>query len=190
MKHLATFALSVLLVLPASAAVVHNEAVNGDLSSDPLTPTPLVFAIGGNTIIGTCGNTGSPVDIRDYLRFSIPAGQVLNGLTLLEYAPNNLSFASFNAGVTSFIPSGATDASFLSGIHITGTDLGTNLMPAFVTRHVTTNGLAVPQLGPGDFCFLIQQTSVLTQLYALEFVLDAQTPAQGSTWGKLKNLYR
>lgn len=190
MKTFATLALLAILALPASAAVIYHEAVDGDLSSDPLTPTPLVFALGGNTVIGTCGNVGSPVDIRDYLRFSIPANHVLNGLTLLQYSPDNLSFASFNTGVTSVIPSGATNGFFLSGIHVTGSDLGSNLMQAFVTRAVTTNALDLPLLPAGDYCFLIQQTSVLTQAYALEFIVDAITPTDASTWGKLKNLYR
>jgi hypothetical protein len=190
MKLLATFVLSIALALPAAAAVVHDEAVNGDLSSDPLVPTPIAFAIGGNTIIGTCGNLGSPVDIRDYIRFTIPAGQRLTALNLVAYDPDNLSFLSFNTGTESQIPSGATSAFFLAGIHIAAAQIGTDLMPLFVSSSLTTHSLPQPELGPGDYCFLIQQTSPITQGYTLEFVLDVGTPTQGTTWGTIKSLYR
>ena len=190
MKTLATLALLVVLAVPASGAVIYDESVSPDLSSDPAAPTPIVFAMGGNTILGSVGNTGSPVDIRDYITFTIPSGQVLGALNLLSYAPDNLGFTAFNAGATSFIPSGATDAMFLAGIHVSSAMVGTNLMPLYVTDHVTVNGLPAPQLGPGTYCFLIQQTSAITTTYGLEFVLEAGVPVVGSTWGEIKSLYR
>jgi len=190
MRTLATIALSIFLSLPAGAAVVHDEGVDGDLSTDPAIPTPLSFALGGNTVIGTCGNVGSPTDIRDYLTFTIPAGQVLSHLNLLAFAPDNLAFASFNAGTSSFVPSAATDLLFLAGIHPNGGDVGSDLMPLFVNRAETQNSLAVPQLGAGSYCFLIQQTSPLTTSYTLEFVLDTSVPTQAMTWGTIKRLYR
>ena len=45
-------------------------------------------------------------------------------------------------------------------------------------------------LGPGDYCFVIQQTSAVTTSYALEFILDGGLPARPSTWGVIKRLYR
>ena len=190
MRLLATLALSVVLAFPVRAAIVHDEAADGDLSSDPASPTALVFAMGGNTILGTMGNLGSPPDVRDYITFTVPPNAMLMALNLLSYSPSNIGFAAFNAGTTSFIPGIDTDPLFLSGIHVSGSDVGTNLMEAFVTRNVTTFGLPGPFLPPGDYCFLIQQTNAITTTYGLEFVLQAGVPARPSTWGVIKRMYR
>lgn len=187
MKTLATLALIAVLTLPAGAAVVHDETANGDLSTNPLAPTALAFAPGGNTVSGT---VRAPADAQDYITFTVPAGQKLLALNLLFYSPANLSFAAFNAGATSFIPSVATDAMFLSGIHVSGSDFGTDLMPLFVTSNVTSNALADPWLTGGTYCFVIQQANTTLTTYQLEFVIDGSVPAGSSTWGSIKSLYR
>jgi len=188
-KTLATLALLLLLAPAASAAVVHDEAVDGDLSSDPAAPTPLAFAISTpNVIHGTTGNPGT-VD-RDYITFTLAPGEVLLNLRLLAFSPDNLAFASFNAGPTSFVPGAATNASFLAGIHVSGAMVGENLMPFFVTESVTTSSLAVPFLEAGAYCFLIQQTSAIAQSYSLEFEVLTPLPARENTWGTIKSLYR
>ncbi len=189
MKICATILFLAAFAVPASAAIIHNEAVDGDLATNPAAPTPVVFAVGGNTIIGTTGNPSGTVD-RDYITFTIPPGQILLGLTLHALAPDNIAFASFNAGTTSVVPSGATIGFFLSGIHISAADVGANLMINFSTLSVTTNQLPTPDLGPGDYCFLIQQTSPITQEYTLEFIIAAPVSTEASTWGGVKALYR
>jgi len=189
MKALATLGLLVVLAVPASAAVIHNEASDGDLSTDALNPTPVVFAPGSNTIIGTVTNIGG-ADPRDYITFSIAAPFRLIILNLVNLAPNNIAFCAFNAGTQSFVPSVTTDPEFLAGIHITSSDIGTDLMPDFVDRNVTSNALAAPELDAGDYCFVIQQASPVNTSYALEFILDAGLPAEASTWGRMKRLYR
>ena len=88
------------------------------------------------------------------------------------------------------MPSGATAASFLAGIHADAGDVGANLMPAFVSNSVTTNHLTMPFLTPGTYCFVIQQTSAITQSYSLEFIVDYVLPAKPSTWSAIKALYR
>lgn len=188
MKTCAIVLLLVALAVPVSAALVHDETVSGDLSTDPAAPTPLAFAVGGNTIIGTTGNPGT-VD-RDYITFTIAPGYILTGLNLLALAPDNLAFTSFNAGTTSFVPSGATAASFLAGIHINAANVGSNLMPLYVSSSVTGNSLATPDLGTGSYCFLVQQTSPIVQSYTLEFVLAGTVSTSGTTWGAIKALYR
>lgn len=190
MKPLATLALLAVLALPAGAAVVHDETVNGDLSTNPAAPTALAFSLGGNAVIGSVRNTGTPPDAQDYITFTVPANHLLNALNLLSFSPTNIAFAAFNAGTTSFIPDLATDPLFLSGIHVTGSDTGTNLMPLFVTSNVTSNALPDPWLGPGNYCFLIQQANAITTSYRLEFVLDGAVPTHASTWGVIKRLYR
>lgn len=190
MKILATLGLLLALASPASAALIHDESVNGDLATDPSGPTLLAFALGGNTVIGTVANSAGAGGDRDFITFTIPAGRALVALNLLVFTPDNLGFAAFNSGATSFIPSAATNGSFLAGIHPGGSNVGSNLMPLFVTSSVTTNSLPAPMLGPGQYSFVIQQTTDLVQSYALEFVLDTETPAQTTTWGAIKALFR
>ena len=188
MKLCALILLLLALAVPVSAAN-HDESVDGDISTDPNAPTPLILSVGGNKITGTTGNIGGIID-RDYVTFNIPPGFALTGLNLLAFSPNNLAFASFNTGTTSFVPSGATALLFLAGIHIDGSMLGTNLMPVFVTTSVTGNSLPAPMLGPGDYTFLIQQTSPITQSYSLDFILEGTVATSSTTWGGIKALYR
>jgi hypothetical protein len=170
---------------------VHDESVDGDLSSNPAAPTALALALGGNTVTGTTSNLPANPGERDYITFTIGPGQKLVDLNLLAYSPNNLSFAAFNAGNTSFIPSGATDPFFLAGIHVSALSVGSDLMPEFVSSAVTTNSLLVAELGPGTYCFMIQQTNAVIQSYSLEFVLEEEgVQNESSTWGKVKGLYR
>jgi hypothetical protein len=175
------------LALPASGAVIHDESIDGDLATDPNAPTVLALSVGGNTVIGSVSNVGTTD--RDYVTFTVAPNQILTGLNLLAIAPDNLAFAALNAGTTSFVPGAGTIGSFLSGIHIAAAQVG-DLLPLFVSSSVTTNSLPVPLLGPGDYCFMIQQTSAITQTYSLEFFLQASVPTENSTWGAVKALYR
>lgn len=127
---------------------------------------------------------------RDYITFSIASNQVLTGLNLVAISPDNLAFAAFNAGTTSFIPGAATIGDFLSGIHLAQAQVGTDLMPLFVSSSVTTNSLSEPSLGPGDYCFMIQQTNAIFQSYTLEFYVQTAVPTEASTWGGVKALFR
>jgi len=190
MKRFAIAALLVTLAGSAHAAVVWNEGVNGDLSTNPAAPTALVFAIGGNTVTGSVINSAGVGGDRDYIKFTIGAGQTLAGLNLLNWAPNNLGFLAFNAGATSYVPSAVTDPNFLAGIHANSALIGMDLMPFFVSSAVTTNSLATPSLGPGTYCFLVQQTNNILQQYSFEFVIEQSVPANGTSWGKIKALYR
>jgi hypothetical protein len=79
---------------------------------------------------------------------------------------------------------------FLAGIHVAGAHVGMDIMPEFVCCSVTTNSLPAPELGPGDYCFLMQQTSPILQSYAFEFVITGPVGVDNTTWGAIKALYR
>src|SRR5262245_5721441 len=132
------------LASPAGAATLWNESVDGDISSNVAAPTPFVFALGSNTIVGAVSNLAVNPGERDVITFTIPAGRKLSALNLVAYSPDNLSFLSFNAGPTSFVPSAATNGSFLSGIHASAADIGSNLLLAFDNLSVTVNSLPAP----------------------------------------------
>lgn len=187
MKVIAIVLLVAATAVPASAAVIWNESINGDLSSSEGAPTSISFGLGVNSILGSI--SGNPLD-RDYITFTIAPGQTLSHVNLIAFGPDNIAFTAFNSGSTSFIPSGATNGSFLSGIHITAADAGSDLMPFYDTRSVTTNSLSSASLGPGTYCWMIQQTSAVTQNYSIDFVLNGALQADAKTWGMIKALYR
>jgi len=187
MKTFAMVLLLAAMAVPASAAVIWNEGLNGDLSSNEAAPTSISFGIGSNQILGSVN--GNPVD-RDYITFTIGPGQTLAHVNLIAFSPDNIAFTAFNSGSTSFIPSGSTNGSFLSGIHITAADVGSDLMPFYDTRNVTTNSLSSPSLGPGTYCWMIQQTSAVLQSYTVDFVVNGALQVDEKTWGMIKALYR
>ncbi len=188
MKTLAIALLLGALAVPVSATN-YDETMDGDLGTNPLAPTSLAFSVGSNIVSGTTGNFGGVID-RDYITFTIPAGHILIALNLLVWSPDNLGFVALNTGATSFVPSGATAASFLAGIHPSAGDIGSNLMQLFVSESVTGNSLAVPSLSEGTYCILFQQTNPITQAYEVDFILSGPVPTAEKTWGGIKALYR
>lgn len=175
------------LALPVRAGVVWDESVNGELSHSPSTPTFLPFAVGSNIVNASVGNLDGKA--RDYLRFTLAEGQMLNTINLLVYTPDNTGFMAINEGVHSYFPSYDTEMFYLSGIHVSGADVGANLIDLFMNRSVTSESLYGP-LWPGNFSMVIQQTSVLLTTYSLEFIVTTAVSTQNSTWGAIKALYR
>ena len=68
MKTLAIVMLLAAIAVPASAGIVWNESINGDLSSSEAAPTAIAFGVGSNQILGAV--SGSPLD-RDFITFTI-----------------------------------------------------------------------------------------------------------------------
>ena len=187
MKTLLAALVITALATPAYAVVIHDEGGAGDLSSDPLNPTPVAFAVGSNTIIGS---VVAPSDVRDYITFTIPSDMVVTQINLLQYVPGDRGYSSINAGTTSLIPAGGNVASFLSGVHVDDVDEGTDLLEKFTDESIIPNSLSVAELGPGEYCFLIQQTGPTLTEYTLEFVTEVPVQIEASTWGRMKSLFR
>jgi hypothetical protein len=170
-------ALLLVLVGRAQAAIVWSENLNGDLSTNPAAPTPIVFQLGSNVINGSVF-TGN--DTRDYITFTLPAGFELVSLRLLEYddlntgTPNdgNTGFHAINLGSTSFIPSDSTAGNFLGGDHLNPT-IGVDLLPDLAIGgsagggHAGT-GFTVP-LQADTYSYLVQQTGPQLTGYSIEF---------------------
>jgi len=188
MKTLAIGLILLGIVAPTRAAVVWDESVNGNLSTDPAAPTVIVFSAGSNIVNGSCGNINAQT--RDYMTFTVPAGYTLTALNLLVYTPENTGFCAVNGGNTSIIPGNPTIGFWMAGIHVVPGLLNTDLFDAMSTASVTTEALPSSQLDPGDYTLIIQQTSPLITTYSFEFVLQAPVPTQPSTWGSVKALYR
>lgn len=81
----------------ASANVVWDEAVNGNLSNDPLNPTQINFAVGDNIVRGsTLGPSAPPSDGYDVFRFTIESGWTLQSIILSAYSPATGGTSGFN----------------------------------------------------------------------------------------------
>jgi hypothetical protein len=167
---LAALALVTALVAP-SVALAYDEAVDGDLSNEPSTPTPLVFGLGTNVVAGRV-TTSAPADTRDFLTFTIPAGRQLTGLRVVSWGGNNLGFHAINVGATSFIPSSATDNSFLGGDHLNPPTVPVELLAELLDGDTAGVGTTAP-LGPGTYSYVIQQTGPQLSDYRLEFIVSA-----------------
>ena len=190
MRILATLVLLATLAMPAAAGVVWDETFQGDLSTIAGFPQYLQFAVGGNIVKGTVYNSNNAVGDRDFITFTIEPGQLLTGLNLLVWNPDNYGFIAFNTGSSSYVPTFANNGNFLCGVHPNIDVVGENLMPYFVTNSVTTNSLAFPYLTPGNYSFVVQQTSPIVQAYSFEFVIEQPVPTAPTSWGAIKQLYR
>ena len=162
-------------------AQVWDEDVDGDLSDDPDAPTPLVFAPGANTIVGSMQ---SPDDTRDFITFTVMPGQQLTGLLLQRYidldtgGDGDRGFHAINEGPTSFIPGPDTADLFLGGAHLDPAPPGTDLLPVLGMAPQAGTGFE-PPLGPGTYSYVVQQTGPELTGYTLDFVIEADGDAIG-----------
>lgn len=105
------FVLALLAVLPSAllAEIAWDEgsASYGDLSDDPLQPTPIAL-LGGHTLVE--GLVGGGFDGFDVLAFRIPAGVVLRSIFVRRYAGGDLIDLNMFRGMAglSGSPLGAT----------------------------------------------------------------------------------
>lgn len=179
----AAAAMSLCLAGTASAAD-YDESVSGDLSDDPLLTTTLPLDLGSNVITGSMANSNDVVNgDRDFFNFTVPVGQQLEGIFLLNLSPSNRGFHAINSGNQGIIPSGpgAGDPSnYLGSAHLDPTPPTTNLLPDLGTP-LAGIGFSGP-LGPGTYTYVVQQTSNITQDYSLDFVLTPE-PASVSLVG-------
>lgn len=170
--------LALLGVAPAVQAS-WNEAVDGDLSSDPNAPTAITVTLGVNKLQGTVQDTGG--DPRDYVTFTVPAGQVLTGIVQIDYfdvntsGPGDRGFHAINTGTTSFLPNSTTVGSFLGSDHLDRLAVGTDMLPLLAETPFGGIGFT-PPLGPGDYTYLVQQTGAELTGYEIDLLLAPANP--------------
>jgi PEP-CTERM motif len=168
----------------ASAGVLWNEAVNGDLSGNGLSPTPLgALTNSSNQIFGSTGRFGPSVATdtdRDYFLVSVPSGLTLNEIKVLPDTtaggPLGIAFIGLEAGPQVTVPiQPATAAGLLGWFHYGPADIGNDILqfmsiPNFMGSGNT--GFTRP-LGPGNYAFWVQDTGLTTIPfnYGLEFVM-------------------
>ncbi len=166
------------LSLSAVAFVDYDESVDGDLSSDPANPTPVVFTQGrfNHIINGTVQASG---DTRDYLTFTIARGQILSRLVQRDYTDvlsgggGDRGFHAIIAGDSSLIPSGSNIGSFLGSNHLDPLPPGTDMLPALAAASTGGSGFSLP-LGHGTYTYHIQQTGNELTAYSVDFLISPE----------------
>lgn len=167
---------------PISAQVIlHNEAIDGDLSNNRLAPVPFALGPGSSNIIGSV----SSADTQDWLSVTVPAGQQLNSMVHVAYLSTDVQgFTGFANGAT-FAGDPFTPASYSGYAHF-GTAATNGSLPPADTRGSNMlaimadpnaylagqqpQGVALP-LGPGTYTFLYQQLGAVTD-YEFSFLVS------------------
>jgi hypothetical protein len=109
-------------IRPTAAAVIWNESVDGPLSTNAASPTPLSVGVGSNSIIATIGGTN-----RDYFSFTLAPGQSLESFLLASYASSDpVSWIGLQAGAS--WTAGDNVGLMIAQQHFGTADVGTNLL--------------------------------------------------------------
>ncbi|MFM7521558.1 MAG: PEP-CTERM sorting domain-containing protein [Planctomycetota bacterium] len=142
LRRLATAALVALAFVShavphAAATTIWNESVNGPLSTDPASPTPLTVGVGSNSIIATIGGAN-----RDYFSFTLAPGQSLESFLLASYASSDaVSWIGLQAGAS--WTAGDNVGSMISQQHFGTANVGTNLLGITSTEPLTAGTYTV-----------------------------------------------
>ena len=161
----------------ASADVVWDEAIDGDLSDDYLAPTFIDVSEGSINVIFTTDQDG---DDDDIFTFTIAEGYELVGFVLDDFVtddPFNLAFISIMPGnQMPFDPATPATEELLGytlfNMSAVGNDLFLEMGAAFGTI-----GYDGP-LGAGDYTVWAQETSPSVDDWNINIVV-AQVPAPG-----------
>ena len=167
----------------ASADLMWDEAIDGDLSGDYLNPTQL-YTKGVNnhvifTTVGSASNGGE--QDREYFTFEVAEGYELASIILDGFVTDpisNLGFIGIAAGDSFPTPPTAPDVTSLLGYYLPGvTDIGGDILQA-MGQGGGSQGFSGP-LGAGSYTFWAQETGPSTDEWDLNFVVTA-VPAPGA----------
>lgn len=135
------------------ASTIWDEASNGDLSNNGLSPTSLVMALGSNIVLGTTGNDGQGID-RDYFSFIVPVGATVSSIMLLgsTNVSGGASFIGIQAGSQLTVtPSGGGAENLLGFAHYGNDQVGTDILPSVLIGSATA-------LSSGVYSVWVQET--------------------------------
>jgi hypothetical protein len=148
----------------ATAAVVYNESINGDLSfsgGGPAGPKLIGLNLGSNEIIGSVQDDN---DVFDPFAFLIPQGQVLESVVLLD--------ATYSTALSFFDGLDATASNYIGGTFGLAQDLiGQDLL--------ALSGLTSLPAGPYSARFFGSLEQF--QEYHIDMVVS-QVPLPATAW--------
>ncbi|MBC03597.1 MAG: hypothetical protein CMJ34_09900 [Phycisphaerae bacterium] len=168
----AAFAFSISLS-GATADVVFDEAVDGELSANPNAPTMVDVVAGSNTVNFTTDQQG---DDRDIFTFNVAEGFELTGVILELFDtnskdPNNLAFIGFSAGdVLGTDPLAPNPTPLLGYALVAEADSGTDIF-SIMGQGGGSQGYDGP-LGAGDYTFWAQETSLTVDDWSVTLVIN------------------
>jgi hypothetical protein len=187
--QLFAFNTSLLLTVAPAKAIIYNEAVSGELSKDPFTPTALTLTPGLNSLIGTVVASS-----QDWVSFTIPAGFVMTSYVNSKYvSTDDQGFTGFQFG-SSFLGDELTAGSYAGYAHfgfaannpdgnpVAASTVGVDLLPLMANPNFApgATGFTAP-LAAGTYTFLIQQGPGGTIRYQFDMtVTPAVTPRLGN----------
>ena len=170
-KSFLVLAMVLALVSIGHADTIYTESINGDLSNDGLSPTPVTVGAGNNIISGTTGGATAP-NVRDYFTISVTSG--LRFVSLLELSgtqAGNLGFLGMQSGPQVTLPTNTVTAAGLLGwVHYAPTSSDIDVLPTMAIPANGSSGFGLP-LGPGNYSFWLQDSSPGTFNYSFNIVL-------------------
>jgi hypothetical protein len=164
------------LATSAAATTLWDEAMNGDLSGNGLTPTSVVLGPGTNSLLGS-----SVAGDLDYLSVKVLPGEEFLALTLSSYSSQDaMAFIAIQSGPTFTAAPPLPPVSNLLGYTHFGpgagffAGVGSDLFFPLATS-AGAIGFSAP-LPSGDYTFWIQQTGAQTS-YRFEFLATPEPTA-------------
>jgi hypothetical protein len=154
------------LPLAASAATLHDEAVDGDLSGDPMAPDAFTLALGSNVIAASSVS----LDL-EYVALTVPSGLVLRRIVLESYV--SADDVAFIGAVEDDVFDAPPDP-LLGWAHFGpggGLPQGADVLPA-MGMAIQSIGFT-PPLGPSTYTFWMQQTGPEPTAFRFDFVVAA-----------------
>jgi hypothetical protein len=180
-------AIAIVLLAWCAAADVANsatfdEAILGDLSGIPASPTPWVLEAGANALIGTAG-ANALADMADFdlVAIEVPAGCQLDSITLVSYTNPDIfamSFVGLQAG-SPWLDGLGFDIggySLMGWTHIQTPMAGVDLLP-LIQSHANPPEFTLP-LPSGVYTMLLEDVDT-TISYSLLYNVSV-VPEPGS----------
>ena len=164
----------------ASADLMWDEAIDGDISGDFANPTQMYTkGVNNHVIFTTVG--GNPEQDREYFTFDVAEGYELVAIILdvFETDPEtNLGFFGVAAGNVFPTPPDAPDVTSLLGYALVGgNDVGQDILQS-MGQGGGSQGFSGP-LGAGSYTFWAQETGPSTDNWDLNFIVT-EVPSPGA----------
>ena len=157
----------------ASATVIWDEALDGSLSTDRLTPTDMgTIGIGSNDVIGTTVS-----GISKFFSITIGAGDQLSALIVEDWqSADDIGFLGMVAGTPFNVdPASPNVGDLLGYAHYGELDVGQDILQT-IGQGPGSQGFTAP-LGPGTYSFWVRQGGSDAADWDLNFVV---TPEPGT----------
>lgn len=164
----------------ASADLMWDEAIDGDISGDYTSPTQMYTkGVNNHVIFTTVG--ANPEQDREYFTFDIAEGYELVSIVLdgFETDPEtNLGFFGVAEGNVFPTSPDAPDVTSLLGYYLVGqSDVGQDILQA-MGNGGGSQGFSGP-LGAGSYTFWAQETGPSTDNWDLNFIVT-EVPSPGA----------